>query len=347
MIGFDVTGDIDFGGTTIAFTGLSDFTIDASDAPGNGVQIVNGGIAFFNCCRFRVEYLRVRPVEADAAPTVQGITVGRGAHHFILKNCEVETQGDDGITVFLEAGYSDLHDFVIEDCLSAFGVNHDGGALGLSVDGATGAGVGNIQRFSVRNNLVANCIDRAPKIRGFADTVSNVTRDGEIINNLSYNVLGARPELLNVLVNIRHEGNIHIHGPSQSSTTTDFNQRCEAQAMVALSSPYQANNFGRNYDGAGSTRAAVIGGYDGVTKFAYTYLSSAPHHWTNAITDPDELYETLVTNRRCGAVLPAIDDLTAEVYRTIEEDDGYILDVAADTGINLGGTYPGIPDLTA
>lgn len=351
-IGFDVTGDIDFASSKITIQGRDDFTLDFSDAPGNGVQIVNGSLYFYGCGNFIVQYAKVRPAATIAPPNgYDGIIVARGSHHFVLRHCEVETASDDGIAVFLEASYADIHDFVLENNLVAFGVRLEivpGSALGMAVDGSNGAGVGNLRRFSIRNNIVANEVDRAPKIRGFTSAYSNYLEDCEIINNLAYNIYAARPEVLDKVRRVRSEGNMMLHGPSETSTTYDFQYRLgNGQAdCVVLSSIYQANNWGRNYDGLGSTRTAIIGGYDGPGQAAYEYLSSSPHNWTTPITDPDDLVTALVTGRACGAVLPAIDDLTAEVYRTIEEDAGYMIDYTSETGVNPTGAIPGLPDLT-
>lgn len=329
IVNFSVAGDIKPAVATTQLTILNPgIQINFGSAPGKGVQL--------RYYRFNVNTDHVildglvSVPGGDTVETTNALTVNGNAHDVWIKNSFFAYGADTNIEIYQTSGYDSMYHLRMEDNIIALGLNlnqtpPNGRALLFS----RSSGVSPTLDFIFARNLVALCYTRGIEMVGGAGAnLENWT--AEIVNNLFWGI-NLCPTFYYAWKALRFENNVIEHSSEATNTTRDVRMYPDSQANVDYSHIYASGNIGKNYDGLGSEREAILESRNGYTHDyeVTTALYLAGQAMPTASVKASVLANAGPANRTNALVQYVIDQVTAGT--------GLQIDTPADTGIGVDG----------
>lgn len=313
--------------------GSSNLTLDGRDNP---VQLINYGIQLIGVQDVIITNVRLRPM-GSVAFRDYGITVEDGCQDIWIHHCDMQ-YGTHGCASVYRAS-AGIQNVLIEYNLMGLGLMlpdavPPGQAATFFVTSDPGAQP--LENLVFRRNLCALGYHRTFRVATGSDVDGH---SAYILENVVYGVEQAQPELSGEWT-ARFENNYHKHPVGFGDETEDFWLWAADEVTRDASTVYTAGNKG---EVSGSVRDGVIAPGDGPPKILYNSESERPASlslYLNLLT-AEAAYADVLANAGCTYR----DELSTYLADQVTNGTGDLIGVPSDTGVNLGGSIPGLPDL--
>lgn len=319
-ISFAVSGTIELETPIVLDVEHSQFTLDGSTAPGNGICIKDHPINMLRNHDVIIRHVRFRRGDTALAMGEDGdsLSISNDCYRVWVDHCSLSWGIDANLDIW------QAHDISVTNCILSealqYSINHPEAPEGHST--ALMAGYGSY-RVTIYNNLIAHCAARVPAIYQSGCV--------QIVNNITYNSLNACATIKDGLgdlpadTNMQVIGNMNITGPS-TNTSEDTAARCALYAPLAGWQIYQSGNLcDRRTDDNQEQSLAVYPG-------SLSTFVSAPFGYMPPLTTRSALDAKAYVLANAGATLPARDAVDTRIINDVINGTGGLIDDPSEVG---------------